>query len=119
MGDEQVRCQMQLEDYFEFLGPDDIRIKGHRVGIDDVLYYYLEGFTPEEIAVNLPSLSLEQIHATITYYYHNRSEVDSYMSRLTAWREQRRREAEANPTPVVQRLRRLKIERATERTTSA
>ena len=30
---------MQLKDYFEFLGPDDIRIKGHRIGIDDVLYY--------------------------------------------------------------------------------
>lgn len=109
---------MQLEDYFEFLGPDDIRIKGHRIGIDDVLYYYLEGFTPEEIAVNLPSLSLEQIHATITYYHHNRSEVDSYMSRLAAWREQRRHEAEANPAPVVQRLRQLKRERAAERTTS-
>lgn len=34
---------MQLEDYFEFLSPDDIRFKGHRIGIDDVLYYYLDG----------------------------------------------------------------------------
>ncbi|WP_193198885.1 hypothetical protein [Nostoc sp. MG11] len=24
---------MQLENYFEFLAPDDIRIKGHRIGI--------------------------------------------------------------------------------------
>jgi hypothetical protein len=23
---------MQLEDYFDFLSPDDIRIKGHRIG---------------------------------------------------------------------------------------
>jgi hypothetical protein len=25
---------MQLEDYFEFLSPTDIRVKGHRIGID-------------------------------------------------------------------------------------
>ncbi len=27
-----------------FLSPDDIRIKGHRIGIDNVLDYYLEGY---------------------------------------------------------------------------
>jgi hypothetical protein len=32
---------MRLEDYFDFLGTDDIRVKGHRIGIDDVLSYYL------------------------------------------------------------------------------
>lgn len=104
---------MQLEDYFEFLGPDDIRIKGHRIGIDDVLYYYLEGFTPEEIAVNLPSLSLEQIHATITYYLHKRGEVDAYLSRLANWREERQRKAQDHPSPILQRLRELKAERMT------
>jgi uncharacterized protein (DUF433 family) len=105
---------MQLKDYFEFIGPDDIRIKGHRIGIDDVLYYYLEGYTPEEIAANLPTLNLEQIHATITYYLHNRAEVDAYLSRLADWREQRYREWEANPPPVVQRLRALKAQQAKE-----
>ncbi len=25
-----------LEDYFEFLSPDDIQLKGHRIGIDNV-----------------------------------------------------------------------------------
>ena len=110
---------MQLEDYFEFLGPDDIRIKGHRVGIDDVLYYYLEGYTPEEISANLPSLNLEQIHATITYYLRNRGEVDVYLSRLAAWREQRRREWESDPPPVVQRLRELKAQQSNEQAVAA
>jgi len=105
---------MELKDYFEFIGPDDIRIKGHRIGIDDVLYYYLDGYTPEEIAANLPTLSLEQIHATITYYLHNRAGVDAYLSRLADWREQRYREWESNPPPVVQRLRALKAQRAKE-----
>jgi hypothetical protein len=33
---------MKLEDYFDFLSPDDIRLKGHRIGIDNVLAYYLQ-----------------------------------------------------------------------------
>jgi len=40
---------MQIEDYFDFLSADDIRIKGHRLGIDLVLEHYLNGYTTEEI----------------------------------------------------------------------
>ncbi len=39
-----------LEDYFEFLSPDDIRIKGHRIGIDDVIDYYGYQFKPGHFA---------------------------------------------------------------------
>ncbi|TAE59515.1 MAG: DUF433 domain-containing protein [Nostocales cyanobacterium] len=98
---------MQLEDYFEFLDPDDIRIKGHRIGIDDVIDYYLQGFTPEQILQELPSLNLEKIHATITYYLHNRAEICAYMLRLARWREQRYQEAAANPSSMIQRLRKI------------
>ncbi len=100
---------MQLEDYFDFLSEDDIRIKGHRIGIDNVLDYYLAGYMPEEIAANLPTLSLEQIYATITYYLHNRARIDAYLSRLARWREQRYQESVAHPSPLVQRLRILKV----------
>jgi hypothetical protein len=30
---------IKLEDYFDFQSLDDIRIKGHRIGIQDVLNY--------------------------------------------------------------------------------
>jgi len=102
---------MQLEDYFEFLSPDDIRIRGHRIGIDDVLYYYLEGYTAEEIGANLPTLSQEEIYATITYYLRNRSEIDAYLLRVAEWREEHYREWAADPPPVVQRLRAIKSQR--------
>ncbi len=105
---------MQLEDYFDFLSPDDIRIKGHRIGIDNVLNYYLEGYSPEEIAANLSTLSLEQIYATITYYLHNRAEIDAYLLRLARWREQRYQEWAANPSPLIQRIRAVKAQRAKE-----
>ena len=109
---------MQLDDYFEFLNADDIRIKGHRIGIDDVLSLYLDGYTAEEIAANLPSLSLEEIYATITYYLRNRTAVDAYLSRLAAWRDQRQRESDTQTPAVVQRLRALRS-RTTHRHSAA
>jgi uncharacterized protein (DUF433 family) len=70
---------MQL-DYFDFLAPDDIRIKGHRIGIETVLYDYLfRERTPEQIVERFPSLSLEQVHATILYYLQNREKINAYM----------------------------------------
>ncbi|MEH2376858.1 DUF433 domain-containing protein [Nostoc sp.] len=105
---------MQLEDYFEFLDPDDIRIKGHRIGIDNVIQYYLQGCSPEQILEELPSLNLEKIYATLTYYLHNRVEIDAYMLRLAKWREQRYQESSANPSPLMQHLRTLKAQREQE-----
>jgi uncharacterized protein (DUF433 family) len=99
---------MKLEDYFDFLATDDIRLRGHRIGIEDVIDYYLEGYNSEEIAANLPTLSLEEIHATITYYLHNRGKMDDYLARLSTWREQRYQQWVANPSPVAERIRALK-----------
>ncbi len=103
---------MQLEDYFDFLADDDIRIKGSRVGIESVLYDYIyREQTPEVIARRFPTLTLETVYATILYYLHNRKKVETY---LLDWLEYSRkvREAQAqNPPPVVLRLRALKAER--------
>jgi uncharacterized protein (DUF433 family) len=106
---------MLLESYFEFLNPDDIRIKGHRIGIDVVIKYYLSGYSPEQILADLPTLNLEKVHAAITYYLHNRSEMDAYMLRLERWREQHYQESLVKePSPVATRLRMLKAQREKE-----
>ncbi len=103
---------MQLEDYFDFLAPDDIRIKGHRIGIESVLYEYLfREQTPAEIHQRFPTLTLEQIHATILYYLHNREMMDAYITDWLEWGQHMREEQERNPPPVVVRLRALKAER--------
>jgi uncharacterized protein (DUF433 family) len=103
---------MQLEDYFDFLAPDDIRLKGHRVGIESVLYEYVyRAQTPEEIASLLPTLSLDQIYATILYYLRNREKIQAY---LTAWLEhgeQMRAEQARHPTPAMFKLRQVRAER--------
>jgi uncharacterized protein (DUF433 family) len=102
---------MQLEDYFDFLAPNDIRVKGTRVGIETILYDFIHrSQTPEAIAQTYPSLTLEQVYATITYYLHNKEEITQY---LTDWIEhgRRMREEQAhNPTPATLRLRKIKAE---------
>ena len=41
---------MLIEEYFEFLADDDIRVKGTRVGIESILYEYIyQQRSPEEI----------------------------------------------------------------------
>jgi uncharacterized protein (DUF433 family) len=100
---------MHLDDYFEFITPLDIRIKGHRVGIDDVLTYHAQGLTPQQIATCLPSLSMEEINACLAYYQHNKAVMDEYMAKLATQRERRYREAEANPPDVVRRLRAMRV----------
>ncbi len=97
---------MLLEDYFNFLSPDDIRIKGHRIGIQDVIKYYLSGYSPEEILEELPSLNLERIYAVITYYWGNRTQIDEYMFRLEQSQEQNYQEwLRKEPSGVITRLR--------------
>lgn len=95
---------IKLEDYFEFHSVNEIRLVGHRIGIEDVLKYYLEGYSPEEINLNLPSLSLEKIYATITYYLHNKQQIDTYLSRIEQDRENSYQKFIANPPAIVQKL---------------
>lgn len=103
---------MQLEDYFDFLAPDDIRIKGHRIGIESILYEYIHrDQAPEAIAVTFPTLSLEQIYATILYYLHNREQINAYLTDWLEYGRRAREEQDRNPPPVVVRLRALKAER--------
>jgi uncharacterized protein (DUF433 family) len=97
-----------LKDYFDIDGPDEIRIKGTRVGIETVLIDYLNAMSPEEIATRYPVLSLEQVYATITHYLANQAEIDRYLTRWERDAELAWQEGMRNPSPIVQRLHGLK-----------
>ena len=102
---------MQLEDYFDFLAPNDIRIKGHRIGIENVLYEYLfNAKTPDELQRRFPTLTLEQIYATLTYYHRNQAQIDAYLREWIEFGNRMRAEQERNPDPLMLKLRRLKTE---------
>ncbi|MDY6782389.1 MAG: DUF433 domain-containing protein [Cyanobacteriota bacterium] len=102
---------MQLEDYFNFLRPDDIRLKGTRIGIETVLYDFIHrSRPPEQIAQTYPSLTLEQVYATVLYYLHNKEEVTAYLTDWLQWSRKVREEQRLNPSPVVQKLIKFKEE---------
>jgi uncharacterized protein (DUF433 family) len=109
---------MNLEDYFNFEKFDTphgiverIRLNGTRVSIDMVLEYYQAGHSPERIRQQLPSLTLEQVYATITYYLHDQAGVERYLEQGERIAQAHYEEYLANLPPVVQRLKAAKAER--------
>lgn len=103
---------MQLEAYFDFLAENDIRLKGTRVGIETVLYQYIHRCqTAEEIEKNYSGLTLEQVYATILYYWHNHEAVSQYLQNWLEHCFQAEQQQDRNPSPAVQRLLQLKSER--------
>ena len=107
---------MQLEDYFDFLAPNDIRVKGTRVGIETILWDYLDlGLFPEQIAARYRTLSLEQVYATLTYYWRNRERIETYLRAVEKELERQRQEQDRHPSPAVQRLRELASQRQQQR----
>jgi uncharacterized protein (DUF433 family) len=103
---------MQLEDYFDFQRPDDIRVKGTRIGIESVLYEFIHrSQTPEQIAARFPTVTLEQVYATILYYLHNQEAVSAYVANWLEWGHRMREEQERNPPAWLLRARALKAER--------
>lgn len=92
---------MKLEDYFDFLASNDIRIKGTRVGIETVLYDFIHrSHAPETIAQSYPTLTLEQVYATITYYLHEEA-VNRYLSDWIAHGDRMWAEQNLNPSPAI------------------
>lgn len=107
---------MQLEEYFDFLAADDIRIRGHRIGIESILYEYIHNAqTPEEMCHRFPTLELEQIYATILYYLHNKEHVEKYLADWLEYGEQMRRQQAQNPTPVMRKLQHIRAQRNAEK----
>jgi uncharacterized protein (DUF433 family) len=111
---------MQLEDYFEFekfqtkFGEvETVRVKGTRIGIEVIIQDYLGGVIPEQIVSNYHrSVNLEQVFATLTYYLHNKTEVDSYMKRGEAIADAYYQEyLQQEPPEVVKRLRAIRAQR--------
>ena len=103
---------MQIEDYFNFLAENDIRIKGTRIGIETVLDEYIhDGKTAEAIADRYHTVTLEQVYATILYYLQNPEKVGAYLENYLEYCRKAREEYEKNLPSVVVRLRALKAKR--------
>jgi uncharacterized protein (DUF433 family) len=90
---------VELEHYFEFVDGGAIRIAGTRVPLENIVRAYDQGASPEEIVLRYPALSLEQVHAAITYYLARRTQVEAYVARVRqrdtdAWDRQQHQPSE-------------------------
>jgi len=104
---------VELEHYFDFLGADDIRLRGTRMGIETILYAYIhQQRTAEEIAQIYPQIALEQVYATILYYLHNQTQMTQYLTDWLDYCAQREREQDENPLAIVAQLKQMKAERS-------
>ena len=102
---------VQLEDYFDFLAPDDIRIKGHRIGIETILHEFIyRERGPRKIQQDFPTLTLEQVYATILYYLHNKEAISKYLADWMEYGRRSREEAERKDPAFYEKWRRLKAE---------
>lgn len=102
----------QLTDYFNFFTPGDIRLKGTRIGIETILYEYLDrSLTPEDIARTYPSLTLEQVYATILYYLQNQEAISDYLRKWLEHGHKMREQQRLNPPLVSEKLRQLRSAR--------
>lgn len=103
---------MQLEDYFNFLSNNDIRLKDSRIGIETILHEYIyRARTPEEIIQLYPTITLEQVYATILYYLHNKDAISKYMADWLDYCLRSAREQDENPPEHIVKLRQLKTEK--------
>lgn len=52
------------------------RIAGTGVTVRRIVGWYKLGLTAEEIVVEIPHLTLAQVHAALAYYHANREEIE-------------------------------------------
>ena len=108
----QSMSTKHIAEYFNFLSSEDIRLKDSRIGIETILYEYIDcGRSPEEIAQIYQTISLEQVYATILYYLQNKETVSAYIKNWIEHGHRMREEQRLNPPPVSHKLRQLRTER--------
>ena len=86
-----------------------MRVGTTRVMLDALVAGFEQGHSPETIQQQFPALSLEEVYGAITYYLSHRDDVQAYLQRQEALWKALRVEAEKQASPVVKRLRALRV----------
>jgi uncharacterized protein (DUF433 family) len=100
----------------EFLTQDAdgyIHVTGHRIGLQDLVYYYNEGYSPEALLEVFPTLSLALVHKVIAFYLEDQVDVNAYVATCEAEMERQRAVAPRGPD-VAELRRRLGTKQAAE-----
>jgi uncharacterized protein (DUF433 family) len=83
-----------------------IHVAGHRVGLQDVVYYYNDGHSAEALAEMFPTMTLALIHKLIAFYLEHQVDVDAYVGRCEV-EMTRQRATRASGSDLAELRRRL------------
>ncbi len=83
-------------------------IEGHRVRVLDIVTWHeLMGMSADEIATQIPSITLSDIYAALAYYYDHVDEIQDEMSREDEFIEEFMRN---NPSALEAKLNKMPSE---------
>ena len=82
-----------------------LHLTGHRIGLQDIVYFYGEGYSPEMLLAEFPTLNLSLIHKVLGFYLESQAEIDAEVARCDAEVEQQRATALAGPSRTELRRR--------------
>jgi uncharacterized protein (DUF433 family) len=107
-----TRSNIMSQDYVRTDEYGVMRVGNTRISLDSVVAGIKRGDSPESIREQYPTLSLEDVKRAIAYYHGHCAEVEAYLARQDQVWEYWRGVSERNPSPVVERLRKLKQARS-------
>jgi uncharacterized protein (DUF433 family) len=88
---------MELPDFLTQDANGDIRLAGHRIGLFHLVHYYTEGYSPEILVCQYPTLPLALVHKVIAFYLENQEHVNVYVA---ACQDELKRQRVANPRQI-------------------
>ena len=77
--------------------------------LDSIVAGFEQGSSPETIQQQYPALTLEEVYGAITYYLAHTDEITVYLKRQDEQWASWRAKSEAHASPVVERLRSLRV----------
>ncbi len=57
-----------------------LRIDGTRMTVNQIVMWYKQGYSPEEIADQYPHLTLSQVYTALAYYHANKEEIEESLA---------------------------------------
>lgn len=99
---------LALPDFLEQHEDNEIYLTGHRVTLENVCFYYNEGYSADMLRERFPTLPLLLIHKVIVFYLENRDAVDRYLAASQTVRDRNHQhwQQTARTTPDSAELRR-------------
>jgi uncharacterized protein (DUF433 family) len=91
-----------------------MRIGNSRVMLDSIVAGFEQGYSPETLQQQYPTLSLEEVYGAITYYLAHTDQVHAYLKRQDEFWEVWRAGSATKSSPVVARLRALRASEASK-----